>query len=106
VGVEQGPEVTPVSAGDRVLFVQSHDGHTGAVVITNGIPAHQPVPLGVCGGGIVGSNGCGELVVSGEKFDIYRYAWGSDFPGDGAGSRIVFTHAACNARTDHSKDGG
>lgn len=103
MAVEQGPTVTPVGTGDRVLFVQSHDGHTGAVVIHNGMPAPQPVPLGVCGGGI-GSDGCGELVVSGEKFDIYRYAWGSDFPGDGAGSRIVFTHAACNTAA-RSRDG-
>lgn len=104
VGIEQGPEVTPVGARDRVLFVQSHDGHTGAVVIHNEMPASQPVPLGVCGGGI-GSDGCGKTVFSGEKFDIYRYAWGADFPGDSAGSRIVFTHAVCNIHADRSRDG-
>lgn len=102
MGIE--PEVTPVSDKDQVLFIQSHDGHTGAVVIHNGVPAGQPVPLGVCGGGI-DDDGCGEMVVSGEKFDIYRYGWSSDFSGGGAGSRIVFTHAVCNGRGDHSKDG-
>jgi hypothetical protein len=105
MGTEQGPEVTPVGPGDRVLFMQSHDGHTGAVVITNGIPACQPVPLGVCGGGVTGEAGCGETVFSGEKFDIYRYAWGSDFSGDRAGARIVFTHAVCNAAAIRPKDG-
>ncbi len=103
MGIE--PEVTPVGDKDRVLFIQSANGHTGAVVIHNGIPAGVPVQLGVCGGGI-GDSGCGKVVVSGEKFDIYRYGWGSDFAGDGAGSRIVFTHAVCNGRGDHSKDGG
>lgn len=104
MGVEQGPEVTPIGAGDRVLFVQSADGHTGAVVIHSNTAPTGRVPLGVCGGGI-DNNGCGELVMSGQKFDIYRYAWGADFPGDWSGVRIVFTHAACNARADHSKDG-
>jgi hypothetical protein len=95
--------VIPVTTRERVLFVQSADGHTGAVVIHNDMPAGA-VPLGVCGGG-VGSDGCGELVVSGQKFDIYRYAWSGDFAGDRSGARIVFTHAACNAAADHSKDG-
>lgn len=63
------------------------------------------VRLGLCGGG-VGSDGCGKVVVSGEKFDIYRYAWGADFPGDRSGSRLVFTHSVCNTAADRSKDGG
>ncbi len=48
---------------------------------------------------------CDKPVYPGEPFDMAMEEWAADFPGDIAGSMMIFWHRRCNPMADHSKDG-